>query len=102
MAKKHPGICPHCREKVTPDIIEENSIRRDKCKCPKCEGVVYVCRTPGCDDYAKGGNTYDEELCPQCTKVVADNTGTILKGVAAIAVPVITKAAIDTINPTKN
>ena len=94
MERKHPGICPHCREKVTPDIIEENSIRRDKCKCPKCDGIVYVCRTPGCDDYAKGGDAYDEELCPECTKALANSTGTILKGaVVTLAAAAVTVAA---------
>lgn len=83
MATKHAGICGHCRETVNPIIIEENTFQRDKCVCPKCHETIYTCRTPGCDDYAKGGKSYDEELCPQCTKIVADNAGVLLKQAAA-------------------
>lgn len=82
MATKHPGICGHCRETVSPIIIEENTFQRDKCECPKCHEILYACRTPGCDDYAKGSKAYDEELCPQCTKIVADNAGVLLKQTA--------------------
>lgn len=94
---KHPGICPHCRKNVTPEVIEENSLRRDKCECPECKGIVYVCRTLGCDNYAKGSNAYDDELCPDCAKILANNAGGILKGVAVIAVPAAASAIINKI-----
>ncbi len=67
MSLKPAGLCPFCKENVRADVIEENTLRRDKCACPSCGGTVYVCRTPGCDDYAKGGDFYDDELCPACT-----------------------------------
>lgn len=68
MANKHIGICPFCKADTAAEIIEENDFRRDMCRCTECEKTIYVCRTPGCDDYARGGSSYDDELCPQCTK----------------------------------
>lgn len=93
MANKHPGICPHCRETVSPLIIEENYVRRDKCECPKCKGVVYACRALGCDHYAKGGAAYDEELCPACTKGISDTAKPILENAAIVAAGIIVTAA---------
>lgn len=66
--KKSLGKCPWCGEYVRAIVIEENFVRRDFCKCPKCGGKVLVCRTPGCNDYAKGGDFWDDEFCPDCTK----------------------------------
>lgn len=82
MSLKHLGECPFCKESITPQVVEENTFRRDKCVCPSCNGTVYVCRTPGCDNYAKGGDLYDDELCPRCT----GGTGTLVAGVAATVV----------------
>jgi ribosomal protein S27AE len=65
---KHLGKCPFCNESVRPRVIEENSVRRDICRCPECSNSILVCRTPGCQDYAKGGEIYDDEFCPECTK----------------------------------
>jgi len=84
MATKAPGICGHCRETVSPNVIEENTFRRDKCQCPKCSEILYSCRTPGCDDYAKGGKSYDEELCVGCTKSLAEGAGTLAKGAITV------------------
>lgn len=64
---KDEGLCPFCHQDVRPRVIEENYLRRDKCQCPECGGIVYVCRTPGCTNYAKGGDFWDDELCPSCT-----------------------------------
>ena len=77
MPKKPAGYCPFCRELVTPEIVEENTFRRDKCVCDnkECKKTVYVCRTPGCDDFTKGGSIYDDELCPGCTKNVSTTLG---------------------------
>lgn len=93
MPTKHAGICGHCRETVIPLIIEENTFQRDKCECPECHGILYACRTPGCDDYAKGGKAYDEELCPGCTKAIAENAGTIVKTIAGVALTIGTTVA---------
>lgn len=93
MATKNPGICGHCRETVSPIIIEENYVRRDKCRCPKCQQDLYACRTPGCDDYAKGGKAYDEELCPGCTKALSESAGVLAKGAITTLATVATAAA---------
>ncbi|MDI9768215.1 hypothetical protein QM327_16810 [Pantoea dispersa] len=93
MATKNEGICGHCRKKVSPIVIEENILRRDKCKCPECEQDLYACRSPGCDDYAKGGKNYDEEFCPSCTKSLAENAGTAAKAIAGIALTIGTTIA---------
>lgn len=82
MSTKSKGICPFCAEMVTPPVIEENSVRRDKCACPVCREDIYVCRSPGCNNYAKGGEYYDDELCPQCTSGIAE----IGRGTVALAV----------------
>ena len=79
MANKHAGECPYCKSTVTPTIFEENTVRRDLCECPECGGKLLVCRTPGCQDYAKGGDIYDDELCPSCTSSVTSGAGEVLK-----------------------
>lgn len=69
MTKKHLGRCPFCDQEGIPTVIEENSFRRDKCQCSnaECKGTIYICRGPGCHNYAKGGDVYDDEFCPSCT-----------------------------------
>ncbi|AXH43475.1 hypothetical protein MZUP3_730 [Erwinia phage vB_EhrS_49] len=93
MATKNKGICGHCRETVSPIVIEENTFSRDKCQCPECAKDLYVCRSPGCDDYAKGGKDYDEELCPGCTKSLAENAGVIAKTIGGVALTIGTAMA---------
>lgn len=72
MSSKHVGLCPFCNKEVRPRVVEENYLRRDKCKCPECSNIIYVCRTPGCTNYAKGGDFWDDELCPSCTSTLFD------------------------------
>lgn len=71
---KHIGLCPFCEKKVSPFVVEENFIRRDVCECPECHKGILVCRTPGCQNYAKTGKYYDDELCPSCLKSLPQNT----------------------------
>lgn len=89
MANKHSGLCPFCGDSVTPDLVEDNSIRRDVCECPSCKAKILVCRTPGCTSYTKGGSVYDDELCPACTASLTSSVGDVLKaaiGAAAFVV----------------
>ncbi len=32
---------------------------------------------PGCENYAKGGRLYDDELCPSCTSGIGGGVGTL-------------------------
>lgn len=92
MSVKHKGTCPFCSEVVQPKITEENKVRRDKCQCPNCHQAVYVCRSPGCQNYAKGGNLYDDELCPSCTSSIAEvGKGAIATGVITLVTAALTK-----------
>lgn len=86
MATKQKGLCPFCQKTVSPNIIEENTIRRDRCKCPECAEEIYLCRTPGCHDYAKGTEAYDHEFCPACTDKISEATEKLGSIVADIAV----------------
>lgn len=97
MVDKHKGMCPFCKEVVVPSVLEENTVRRDKCLCPSCQNVIYVCRAPGCDNFARGGDIYDDELCPECLKGASSTAGTIVTTVGlavltAIATAVVTKS----------
>ncbi|GKV83674.1 hypothetical protein PEC106664_44480 [Pectobacterium carotovorum subsp. carotovorum] len=88
MTSKHKGICPFCKNEVVPRVTQENHVRRDKCKCPECKEDIYVCRAPGCENYAKGGHLYDDELCPSCTSSVgngASSLGMLALGAAITA-----------------
>lgn len=76
---KQIGECPFCLKKVKAKIVESNSARRDRCQCPDCGEPIYVCRVPGCHDYAKGTNFYDHELCPDCTRNLGAITAEIGK-----------------------
>lgn len=92
MSVKHKGLCPFCSETVQPKVVEENTIRRDKCECPNCNNTVYVCRSPGCQNYAKGGELYDDELCPSCTSGVSEfGKGALMTGAITVLTAVLTK-----------
>ena len=84
--KASVGVCPFCKEKVRPNIIEENTIFRDVCECPECHGKLLICRVFGCENYAKSGKVYDDELCPCCAK-------NITLACAAILVTAVTAGA---------
>lgn len=83
---KHQGKCAYCGEMVMPRIIEENDLRRDKCKCPLCGNFMYVCRTPGCNNYARSGSMYDDELCSDCTSSVVSQVGTAVSFVVTAVI----------------
>ncbi|WP_392559776.1 hypothetical protein [Orbus mooreae] len=94
------GVCPYCQEKVSARVIKKHILRRDKCECPLCLKIIYVCRYPGCHNYASGGCVYDDELCPTCAKDIANSSGFIIKNTvkvatAAVAVVVATAFAKD-------
>lgn len=64
---KPAGKCPFCNKQVRAEVVETtSSLRRDKCRCPTCGETVYVCRMPGCNNYARSGMIWDDELCPSC------------------------------------
>lgn len=65
---KASGLCPFCRKMVRAEVSTSNFVRRDVCTCPNCNESILVCRAPGCNDFAKGGSFWDDELCPECTK----------------------------------
>lgn len=67
MAIKSSGVCPFCGSFIQARVVETNYLRRDKCRCPDCSNVIYVCRMPGCNNYTKGGDIWDDEFCPSCT-----------------------------------
>jgi len=94
MANKHAGTCPYCGDTVTPVLIEENNLRRDVCKCPSCEKQLLSCRTPGCQSYAKGGQIYDDELCPSCTSSIASAVGEVVKWGAMMAAGAVATAVV--------
>ncbi|MCZ6145101.1 hypothetical protein O5255_27805, partial [Escherichia coli] len=53
-----------------------------------CKSIIYVCRTPGCENYAKGGHLYDDELCPSCMSTIGRSIGAL--GTTALSIVVIT------------
>jgi hypothetical protein len=66
-------------------VTEENVLRRDQCECPECKEKIYLCRSPGCHDFAKGTSVYDHELCPSCTKTVSDAASEVGSAVLKVA-----------------
>ncbi|NDV13954.1 hypothetical protein [Crenobacter caeni] len=94
MTRKQKGKCPFCLESITPVLIEENTIRRDKCKCPKCDEEIYLCRSPGCHDFAKGTSVYDHELCPSCTDSVSSAAGEVGKAALKVGGAVLTAVLV--------
>src|SRR5688500_17008543 len=91
MSLKQKGKCPFCSKSVQAIIFEENTVRRDKCRCPECDETIYICRVLGCHDYAKGTDIYDHELCPACTATAANVASSVgsATGKAAVAVGLI-------------
>lgn len=94
MTTKQKGMCPFCSKIVAPEIAEENKIRRDRCKCPECGEEIYLCRSPGCHDFAKGTSVYDHEFCPSCTETVSNTAAEVGKAALKIAVAVATSVAV--------
>ena len=75
---KPEGKCPFCGEIVRAQVVEENYVRRDRCQCPRCAEMLYVCRMPGCSNYAKGGALWDDELCLSCTAGITDTIAPVV------------------------
>jgi len=96
VATKQKGVCPFCANPVLPLIVKANYIRRDQCRCPECNEIIYLCRTLGCHDFAKGTSVYDHEMCPSCTQTasgIASEIGkTALKVGGTIATSLIVAA----------
>jgi hypothetical protein len=95
VSTKQKGICPFCNKAVAAHVIQGNTVRRDKCKCPECGEFIYLCRTPGCHDYAKGTDTYDHELCPSCTATAgeaAKGAGSFVAKAALIVLGIVATA----------
>ncbi|WP_144106765.1 hypothetical protein [Paraburkholderia sp. BCC1886] len=90
MPTKQKGKCPFCNQAVTPEIVEENTVRRDKLKCPECSEPLYVCRTPGCHDFAKGTAVYDHELCPDCTETAGNVAAEVGKAALKVGTTIAT------------
>ncbi len=88
MDLKPKGVCPFCKKEINARVIQENKIRRDKCECSDCKSIIYVCRTPGCENYAKGGHLYDDELCPSCMSNIGRSIGAL--GTTALSIVVST------------
>ncbi len=85
---KHKGVCPFCKEEMIPTIVEKSTFQRDRCQCsnPECRQIIYVCRFPGCCDYAKGGSSYAHELCPEHTHEASKFTAATVAGLVVGAV----------------
>lgn len=86
MATKQKGKCPFCSKVVSPEIVEKNTVRRDRCKCPECGEEIYLCRSLGCHDFAKGTSVYDHELCPSCTETASNAAAEFGRSVLKLAV----------------
>lgn len=91
---KQEGKCPFCLKSVVPAVVESNTLRRDQCECPECHERIFLCRSPGCHDFAKGTSVYDHELCSECTGTVSNTAGVVAK--AALQVFVLAAGAFVT------
>ena len=98
MLKKQKGKCPFCLKSIEPEIIEENTVRRDKCKCTECEELIYLCRSPGCHDFAKGTSVYDHELCPSCTETATNLAAEFGKAALKVGIAEATAVAVAAAN----
>ncbi|PKG37668.1 hypothetical protein [Psychromonas sp. Urea-02u-13] len=78
---KQLGFCSFCGNKVRANIEETNFFRRDRCSCPECSETIYVCRNPICDNYTKGGDIYDDELCIECDTNVSETFSGITESI---------------------
>lgn len=88
------GRCPHCEKRVRAVVVEENTVRRDVLECPKCEERLLVCMTPGCKNYAAGGQVYDQNFCPDCTTTGVEATTKAIKVGTDVAVRVVVATVV--------
>ena len=101
MYTKQKGKGPFGLKLVAPQIVEENTLRRDRCKCPECGEEIYLCRSPGCHDFAKGTSVYDHEFCPECTETISNTAAELGKAALKLAVTVGGAVAVAAINGKK-
>lgn len=87
-AKKPKGECSYCKSTMQPKVLESAALKRDICICTAngCGQRIICCRMPGCDNYARCGTYWDDELCHSCTKKTMN--GTTRLGYTSIALAV--------------
>ena len=74
----HSAYCSWCFEKTTHKLIEQNYLRRNVYEClnEKCKEMNKVdgnesrkktlqCRVPSCENMARSGDSWDDELCAE-------------------------------------
>lgn len=89
LGDKHKGICPYCKEKVTPLITADGGLLRDACECPSCKKTIQVCAAWGCEDFAKTGVYVNDVFCPPCFGKLPDSTLGYIKSAALTAAAVL-------------
>lgn len=84
------GFCPWCKKEVQPDLADEQNLLwgRNVLSCPECLEKILVCSKPGCDNYARWGEFYDDKLCPKCKDNLPGGIAT-LAGLALTAFSVL-------------
>ncbi len=87
-AKKPKGLCSYCKNTMQPTIMKAATLRRDTCICSvkTCGQQIISCRIPGCDNYARCGKYWDDELCQPCTKKTMGGATTLGFGSISLAV----------------
>lgn len=60
----HNGWCGWCFKKTSHSLIQQNYLRRNIYRCSSCFRRTLICRRPGCQDMARGHDTWDDEMCP--------------------------------------
>lgn len=86
--KKPKGQCSFCKNDMQPKIIKSTLMRRDLCVCSikTCRQQIAACRVPGCDNYARRGKYWDDELCQFCTKKTMN--AALKLGVSSLAITI--------------
>lgn len=95
MTLGHSGLCPYCAETVRPQLKEAGNIFRDTYTCPDCSKNILYCVSPGCQDYAKGGEYINDKFCPACTSAITKTTFEFGIGAATTVVGIIIGKRLD-------
>jgi hypothetical protein len=71
--------------------VQSTSLGLNRKRSPHCPQTDHN-RSPGCQNYAKGGDLYDDELCPSCTSGVSEfGKGALMTGAITVLTAVLTK-----------
>lgn len=65
------GYCSYCFKKTLHKLKEKNYVRRNVYECSNCKNRTLLCTVPNCDNFAKGGDKWDDKFCAEHSGLIS-------------------------------